>query len=67
MIFEGEWIWLLFLLVLAPLFAGIEDGRRGISYRNIGRKIKSDMKLKEEGKKRLHFLTCLNAHVAKNA
>lgn len=44
--FEGEWIWLLSLLVLAPFFADIENGRRGISFRNTGRKLKSDLKLK---------------------
>lgn len=27
--FQGEWIWLLSLLVVAPLFADIENGRRG--------------------------------------
>jgi len=42
-IFEREWIWLLSLLILAPLFAGIENGRREVSCRNIGRKLKSDL------------------------
>lgn len=38
-IFEGEWIWLLSLLVSAPLFAGIENGRRGISLHKYWKKI----------------------------
>lgn len=57
-----EWIWLLFLLVVAAFLACMENGRKGISCRNIERKLKSDLKLKEEGKKRLHFL---DAHLAK--
>lgn len=43
--FEGEWIWLLSLLVLAPSFSGIEDGRRGSLAEVLEENLESDLKL----------------------